>query len=538
MTAATPPSRAGTSPGAPFRHAAFRLIWSATLLANIGYWMYSAASSWLMTNLDPSPLLVSLVQVATSLPIFLLALPAGALVDLFDRRRFLIAGESLNVVFATAFAAIVWLNWVTPSTLLLFAFLVGAGSAITAPAWQAIVPQLVPAAELPAAEAADSVGINISRAIGPGLGGAITVAYGIVAPFAINALTNLGIVAALLRWREPTREKPRLPPEHFANAIRTGLRHARYNPPLRATLARSTGFFLFASAYWALLPLVARNEVGGGAALYGVLLGAIGAGAVAGAMVLPRLHAALGSDRLVSLGTVGTALALLLFALAHAAALAVLASLIAGASWIVVVTSLNVSAQVALPDWVRGRGLAMFVTVFYGALALGSALWGQAASSAGVPDALVAAAIGAVVVMPLMRRWTLQTAVGLDLAPSMDWPMPLHTPGIEPDRGPVLILTEYTIDPNQRAAFLQAMTRLARARYRTGAHSWGIFEDPVSAGRFVEAFQTDSWLDHLRQHERVTGADRTVQKAVDRFQLQGVPKVIRLIAADVDTPAG
>lgn len=537
MTAAAPPSRPATSsPWDPFRHAAFRLIWLATLVANVGYWMYSAASSWLMTNLDPSPLLVSMVQVATSLPIFLLALPAGALVDIFDRRRFLIAGESVNVAMATAFAAIVWLHWVTPLNLLLFAFLVGAGSAITAPAWQAIVPQLVPKAELAAAESADSVGINISRAIGPGLGGAITVAYGIAAPFAINALTNLGIVAALLWWREPVREAPRLPPEHFANAMRTGLRHARYNAPLRATLRRSTGFFLFASAYWALLPLVARNEVAGGAALYGVLLGAIGVGAVAGAMVLPHLHAALGSDRLVSLGTLGTALALLLFALAHAAAVAILASLIAGASWIVVVTSLNVSAQVALPDWVRGRGLAMFVTVFYGALAIGSALWGQVADLTGVPIALAAAAIGAVVVMPLMRRWKLQTAVGLDLTPSMDWPMPLRTPGIAPDRGPVLVITVYTIDPKRRAAFLKAIAKLARARYRTGAHDWGTYEDPTSAGRFVETFQTDSWLEHLRQHERVTHADRAVQKAVDDFQLQGAPKVSYLLAADIDRP--
>lgn len=488
-----------------------------------------------MTSLDSSPLLVSLVQAATSLPIFLLALPAGALVDIFDRRRFLIAGETVNVALATAFAAIVWLHWVTPPNLLLFAFLVGAGSAITAPAWQAIVPQLVPKAELPAAESADSVGINISRAIGPGLGGAITVAYGIAAPFAINALTNLGIVAALLGWREPVREQPRLPPEHFANAIRTGLRHARYNAPLRATLRRSAGFFLFASAYWALLPLVARNEVAGGAALYGVLLGAIGVGAVAGAMVLPRLHATLGSDRLVSLGTVGTALALMLFALAQAAAVAFLASFIAGASWIAVVTSLNVSAQVALPDWVRGRGLAMFVTVFYGALAIGSALWGQVATLTGVPSALVIAATGAIVVMPLMRRWKLQAAAGLDLAPSMNWPMPLHTRDIAPDRGPVLVTTEYTIDPAQRAAFLNAVTRLARARYRTGAHDWGIFEDPFSAGRFVETFQVDSWLEHLRQHERVTGADRAVQNAVDSFQLHGVPKVTQLIAAHIET---
>ena len=267
-----------------------------------------------------------------------------------------------------------------------------------------------------------------------------------------------------------------------------------------------------------------------------VLLGAIGVGAVAAAAVLPRLHARLGSDRLVELGTFGTAFALVLFTLAHAAAVAVVASLVAGASWIVVVTSLNVAAQVALPDWVRGRGLAMFVTVFYGALAIGSALWGQAASVTGVPIALATAAFGAVLVMPLMRRWQLQSGVGLDLSPSMDWPPPLRTHGIEPDRGPVLVTTEYAIDPRQREPFLKAIAKLARARYRTGAHAWGIFEDPVSAGRFIETFQTDSWLEHLRQHERVTRADRAVQNAVDHFQLQGAPKVTRLIAAHVDSP--
>jgi MFS family permease len=264
------------SPWSPFGHATFTAVWIATLVSNIGGWMYSSASAWLMMSLDADPLMVSLVQVAATLPMVLLALPAGALADIVDRRRLLIGAEGFIAIISTLLAALVWLHVIRPISLLLFTFLIEAGSAATAPAWQSIVPQLVPRRELHAAVALNSVGINVSRALGPALGGVITAAFGIAAPFWVNGVSNLGVIAALLRWRSAPHQDSQLPAERFVSAMRTGVQHSRNNRHLRATLLRAVGFFLFASCYWALLPLVARNQVGGGATFYGIMLGAIG----------------------------------------------------------------------------------------------------------------------------------------------------------------------------------------------------------------------------------------------------------------------
>ena len=340
-------------------------------MANIGGWMYSAAAAWLMTTLDTDPLMVSLVQVATSLPIFLFALPAGALADIIDKRRFLIGIEIGICVVSAVFAVMVTLDQISPISLLAFMFVVSVGSALDAPAWQSIVPQLVPREDLAAAVATNSVGINISRAIGPALSGVITVAFGVAAPFWVDAFSNLGTIGALTWWRRPPPPKRRLPAERFTSAIRIGIRYARNNPPLRATLLRAVAFFLFASAYWALLPLVAKTQIAAGAGVYGLLLGAIGAGAVGGAFVLPQLKAKLGADGLVAAGTAGTAVALLLFGIAHDTITTLVASVDAGICWIATLSSLNVSAQLALPEWVRGRGLAIYVTVFFGAMTIG-----------------------------------------------------------------------------------------------------------------------------------------------------------------------
>lgn len=324
--------------------------------------MYNVASGWLMTSLNPDPFVVAMVQVANSLPMFLFAIPAGALVDGVDRRRFLALGESAIMLTSAAFALLVSLHLMTPSRLLLFSFLASVGSAMTAPAWQAVVSQLVPKSDLPAAVAVNSVGINVSRAIGPALGGLIVGLLGIAAPFWFDAFSNIGVIAALIWWRPPAVKGVRLNPEPFLGAIRTGIRHARYNSHLSSTLIRAVAFFSFASAYWAMLPLVARDHITGvpvryGPAVYGVLLGAIGASAVAGAFWLPRLRNRLGADRLLICATLATAGATALFAVAHDLITAVVASLIAGVSWIGAVSSLNVSAQVALPEWVRVVGL-------------------------------------------------------------------------------------------------------------------------------------------------------------------------------------
>ena len=517
---------------APFRHPVFAVIWTATLVSNIGGWMYSAASGWLMTSLNPDPLIVALVQAASTLPICLFAIPAGALADIFDKRKFLIVVESLTTAVSAVYAAMVGFGLATPGNLLLFTFLIGAAGALTVPAWQSIVPQLVPKDDLPTAIAANSVGVNVSRAIGPALGGVTISGFGIVAPFWINAISNLGIVGALLWWRESKNATTQLPAERFGQAVVAGLRYARHNLHLRATLMRATGFFLFASAYWALLPLVARVQISGGPGLYGILLGVIGVGAVGGAFFLPWLKPRLGPDRLMALGAFGQALAMVLYGLAREPVTALVASVIAGASWIAALATLTVSAQVALPDWVRARGLALYTTVFFGCLTLGSTVWGEVAAFVGLPAAHFLAAAGAFVAIPLTWRWKLQTAANVDLTPSMHWPTPLTVQDIEHDRGPVLVTVEYRIRPQDRPAFLEVLNKLGHERRRDGAYRWGVFEDAAEEGRIVEAFLLESWLEHLRQHERVTNADRLVQEAVQRFQLSGEPKVTHLIAAE------
>lgn len=528
---ATPPASPRPSPLAPFRHRTYAAIWAATVVSNTGGWMYSAAASWLMTGLDPHPVMVSLVQVATSLPMVLFALPAGALADIVDKRRFLIAVEIGIAAVSALFATLVMLDRVTPGVLLAFMFVVACGTALDSPAWQSIVPQLVPREDLSAAVAANSVGVNISRAIGPAMSGGITALLGIAAPFWLDAFSNLATIGALLWWRRPARRTDgRLPAERLGNAVRTGLRYARNNPPLRATLLRSIAFCLFASAYWALLPLVARSQIAGGAGVYGMLLGAIGAGAVAGAFAMPRLKVRLGPDRLVVAATVGTALAMVLYALARDTAIALAASVIAGTCWIASLSTLNVSAQLALPDWVRARGLAIYVTVFFGSLALGSALWGEIAAWIGLPATHLVAAAGALLAIPLTRRWGLRTGPGLDLTPSMHWPAPVVAEDLEPSQGPVMVTVEYRVAQANREAFLRAIERIAGERRRDGAFAWGVFEDAAEPGRYVETFFVESWLEHLRQHERVTEADRAQQEKLEALLLAPA-NVSHLLAA-------
>jgi MFS family permease len=527
-----PAAPAVHSPWSPFRHATFAVVWSATLVSNIGGWMYSSASAWLMTSLDADPLMVSLVQVAATLPMVLFALPAGALADIVDKRRFLIRAETFIAVVSTLFAVLVWLHVVSPVSLLLCTFLIESGSAVGAPAWQSVVPALVPKAELPAAIAMNSAGVNVSRAVGPALGGALTVAFGIAAPFWVNAVSNFGVIGALMRWRSAPHQGPQLPAERFVSALRTGLRHSRNNRQLRAALIRAVGFFFFASSFWALLPLVARDRLGGGATLYGILLGTIGAASVAGVFALPWLKATLGPNRIVAAGSVGTALALTLYGIARNPATAFAASALAGVCWIAVLSNLNISAQLALPEWVRGRGLAIYVTVFFAALTAGSLVWGEVARLGGVPVAFFLAASGSLLAIPATWRWKLHTGAGADLTPSMHWPTPVLSHHVESDAGPVLVTVEYRVGDANREAFLCALDQLSHERGRDGAYAWGLFEDTGVPGRFLETFLVESWMEHLRQHKRVTNADRALQDRIGK--LLTVPaKITHLIETTV-----
>jgi MFS family permease len=503
------------------------VLWVATVLSNVGTWMHDVGAGWLMTLLAPSPTMVALVQTATALPVFFLALPAGALADILDRRRILLVVQAAMGATALLFGILVAVGLATAWLLLLLTFLLGAGAAFVAPAWQAIVPQLVPRDELQPAIALNSLGVNVSRAIGPALGGLILATLGLAAPFLLNAASFLAVIGALLWWRPPLPPPASLPAERLLGAIRAGLRYARASGPLRSTLIRAVAFFLFASAYWALLPLIVRNELGGGPGLLGLLMGAVGAGAVAGAVLLPRLRARLGADQLVAGGTALLALVLGTFAALPGVGLALLASGLAGAAWIAVLSSLNVSAQLALPAWVRARGLAVFLTVFFGAMSLGSLLWGQLAGLYGIPAALLLAAAGALVMIPLTWPQKLQQGAALDLAPSAHWPAPIVAQEeVAGERGPVMVTVEYRVEASQAAAFVAAMNEVAAERRRDGAYAWGLFEDAAAPGRWLEYFLVESWLEHLRQHERVTKADADLQARARAFHQGDAPPAV------------
>lgn len=506
------------------------MLWVATIVSNIGGWMYGAAAGWLMTSLTKDAFLVSLVQVANSAPLFLLAMVAGALSDIVDKRRLLIWGEGATAVLSGIFAAYVWFNWVTAVSLLWFMFLVSVCGALTSPAWQAVVPSLVPKEELPGAVSANSIGFNLSRAVGPALAGAIIGPLGIAAPFVINAVSNFGVIGVLAGWREPKVTADALPPERFSSAVGVGLRYAINNAALQKTFVRTIAFFLFASSYWALLPLVARLRVSGGPAIYGFLLGAIGLGAVGAAFAMPYWKKRFGADGLVAAASISTVVALVLFAIAREPVVALIASIVAGAAWISGVATLNVSAQLALPDWVRGRGLAMYMTVMFGSLTVGSALWGQLATLTSLQAALFIAAAAMLVAIPLTWRWKLQTGEQFDLTPSTQWPAPVVSRSIEGADGPVLVTIEYLLArTDDRQAFLSALDELQHERLRDGASSWGIFEDTSRAGRFLETFLVASWTEHLRQHQRVTSADYVLQEHVMQL-LEGEPQISHFIA--------
>lgn len=511
---------------APLGHRAFALLWVSTVISNTGTWMNDVGAGWLMTQLSPSPVTVSLVQAATTLPVFLFALPAGALADIVDRRRLLLVVNILMAAAAAAMTALVAAGAMTAELLLLFTFLLGAGAAFVAPAWQAIVPGLVPRDELSSAISLNSVGINVSRAIGPAVAGALIVAAGLWAPFLANALSFFAILGALLVWSgEPARSGD-LPPERLAPAMVAGLRYAAESTALKRTLLRAVAFFFFASCYWAMLPLIARDVLGGGAGLYGVMLGAVGAGAVSGAAMLPAMRRRLTPGAVVAAGTVATAATLSLLALAQNHFVATAAAALGGLAWIAVLSSLQVSAQSALPDWVRARGLSLFLMTFSGTMALGSLVWGQIAAATGIPTALLAAAVGALIAAALVRQVALTAGKG-DLAPALHWPQPAWTLPAEAGDRRVMLQVEYIVAPESRAAFVVLMAGLGAARRRNGGYHWSLMEDAARPELFLETWHESSWLQHMRHHDRVTAEDKALQTEISALLRGGPAPVVR-----------
>ena len=525
---------ADRKPGAfaPFGHRAFALLWTATLISNIGTWMHDVGAGWLMTTLNSSPAVVTLVQAATTLPVFLFALFAGALADRLDKRAMLITINIILTVVISVLAVLVWLEMMTPTLLILFTLAVGMGAAFMAPAWQAIVPQLIPREELKSAIALNSMGINISRAIGPALAGILIAGVGLAAPFALNAASHVVIIIALLLWRPETATKPRYHGPILGD-MATGLRHVRNNEALRATAIRAASFFLFASAYWSLLPLIAREAEGGGSELYGMLMALIGAGAVTGALVLPQLQKKLSSDMAVRVGTIGTILALLVMAVSVAPIALLLAAFLGGLSWITVLTSFNVSAQTALPNWVRARGLAVFLMVFFGSMALGSIVWGQVATATSVQIALIIAAAGLALGIVVTLRFKVGQAENADLTPSALWPeAPSLAEGQAADQR-AMVTVEYQVPGAQTEAFLETLHAFSKERMRDGATQWLVHESVETPGLWIESFMLPSWAEHLEQHQRVTSDDADLQKRLQAFDTRQEGPVVRHYVAPI-----
>jgi MFS family permease len=516
------------SPWSPLRHRTFLLLWIATVVSNIGTWMNDVGASWLMTSLDPDPLMVALVQAAGSLPMFLFALPSGVFADIVDRRKYLLFAQVWTLAVAAALGLLALSGFVTPNVLLLAAFLLSTGAAMSAPPFQAIVAELVPREDLPPALALNSLGINISRAVGPAIGGLILSFSAPWAVFLLNALSVLGVACVLWRWHPPPA-KQSLPPEQFYPAIRAGLRYVRAAPLLRAVLLRAIAFFLFGSAGWALLPLVARKDLALGPGGYGILLTSIGVGAVGGALLLPRLRKRAGPDRLVVAASLLFALTLLALAYVRHFWLLVAALLFTGLAWIAVLSTLNVAAQRTAAGWVKARALAAYLTAFFGSMAVGSAFWGKTAALLGIPAALVLAAAGMVLASSAVLRWRIGASADLDLESSRF--LNHRMPDVPGDRGPVMVTIEYHIDPAEAASFAVAVQDMRLIRKRGGAISWQVFEDIEAPGRFLETFLVESWLDHLRQGERHTMHDKAMQLHVRSFHRGPSPPEVRHFAA-------
>jgi MFS family permease len=491
-------------------------MWVASLVSNIGTWMQQVGAGWLITALSPSAFVVSLVMAANAVPVCLLAVPAGALADIVDRRWYLIATQVWMGLAAAALALLTALHLIDAPALLLLTLMMGIGTALMMPAWAALTPDLVPPDELQAAVSLTSVGMNVSRAIGPALAGAVVSTWGAWATFLLNAVSFAAVIVALLRW-SPATTPPALPPERFVSALRLGVRYTRATPALQAVLARTGVFFLCASAGLALLPLVARDLPAGGPGTYGLLLASMGVGAVGGAFLLPRVQGAALRDRVVGWASALLAASLATLAVSRSVVVGVLAMLLFGVGWMAALSTLQVAAQVVAPGWVRARALGVYMFVVFGGMGVGSAIWGAAASRWGTAAGLGAAAAGLIATLPLARRFTLGSREAVDLSPSFHWPPPLPVEEPEPDRGPVLVTVEYEVEPADTPAFVAAMREVERTRRRNGAVSWGLFNDVAAPRRWLEFFVDESWVEHLRHHHRVTHGDQDLEAAVRRF---------------------
>lgn len=520
--ATTTTKTAASSPWSPLRYNTFRWLWLASIASNIGTWMHEVGAGWLMTSLSASPLHVAMIQVASSLPMFFLALPAGALADIVDRRRYLLVIQLWMAAVATVLTLLTLSGLMTVSLLLLLTLCMGIGTSLMMPAWSAMTPELVDKKDLPAAIALSSVGVNISRAIGPAIAGILVSMVGPWLTFGLNAVSFLAVIVVLFTWKKPKQESL-LPAERLFGALRAGWRYARSSRPLQHVLVRAIAFFLFASAGMSLLPLIVRGELHGTATDYGILLGCVGIGAVVGAMFLPKLREHVSADKVVAGASILYALTLFALAVIPSVYLLIPAMLLSGAAWIAVLSSLQVAAQTSVPAWVRARALAVYILVFFGGMAAGGFLWGNVATHSSIPLTLLIAGSG--LLLGVLVTWKVKLPVtdSDDLAPSLHWPTPLIDENIADDEpGPVMVTTRYDIAEENVPGFLQCMREMEGMRKRNGAISWGVVQDSSNPRIWLEFFFDESWLAHLRHHQRVTRGELKIQAAVNRYQTPGV----------------
>lgn len=513
----------------------FRGLWVASLAANLAMWMHDVAAAWLMTSLTTSPVMVALVSTAASMPVFLLGLPCGALADIVDRKRFFAATQLWVMVNALALLALVSLGALTAPLLLLLTFGNGIGLAMRWPVFAAVVPQIVSREHMPQALALNGVSMNLSRVVGPMLAGALLAAIGSPAVFALNAVLAVTSFVLVLRWQSERRTST-LPGERFFGAMRVGINFAAQSPRLRGLMLRIFLFFVQVAALSSLLPLVARGLAGGGPGTFTLMLSMLGGGAIIAALSFPRWRARFDRDEFVRYGVLVHAALSSLIVAVPTLWLALPAMLVVGMAWISVANSLTIAAQVAMPDWVRARGMALYQTALMGGATAGSLLWGQVASWIGVTPTIWAAAGFGVVVLLLTRRISVEGERELDFTPAAVLPYPEPQVAVAPDDGPVMVTIEYQIDPARAADFAEVMQRTRRARLRQGVLSWGLFRDVAVPGIYVEYFVDESWVEHRRRLERFTAFDAELRQLRLSFHLGPEAPVVRRYVGDAHLP--
>ena len=511
------------SPWTPLKIPVFRLLWGTWATANICMWMSDVAAAWMMSALTTTPIWVALVQTASTLPVLLLGLPSGALADILDRRRYFIVTQFWLAGTAAALCLAVLFDLLTPPLLLALTFANGIGLAMRWPIFAALIPEIVPRQQLPAALALNAIAMNASRIIGPLVAGALIASAGTAYVFVLNATLSLIAGFVIMRWRRDFVPSP-LGRERLLSAMRVGLQFVRESAPLRGVFLRVSLFFFHSTALLALLPLLARRLAGGGAATYTLLLASMGVGAIMLVLVLPRLRERLTGRQMVLAGTVLQSLSAMVMAFAPSVYVAVPTMVLAGMAWLCAANSLSLLAQMLLPNWVRARGMSMFQMAIMGGSALGAAVWGQVATMSSLNSSLVASALTGSIAMLVATRLLKDDMIEEDLTPSRAFNVPVApTP---PSSGLVMVTIEYLIDPERAAAFLQLMQESRSSRLRQGALNWELLHDLGEPQRYLEQIVDESWTEHLRRFDRTTATDVALRDRKLAFHLGDEPPKI------------